>query len=271
MRPFTILINGISISEGGSEQVLIHLARELATLGDHQIHLISDSSHTLPDLPVTIHLLPWLPDSGYSVFNFYARTLPRLARRVQADVLFSMTNILPFSSPCPTALLVQNAGYFSSAYQESLHKSFPGWRNRLIWWFKSELVKLSIRQADVVTVQTRSLADQISRDCHLPDKRKPVVIPHGPGSCSTDEPHALPSGKVKMGYVSKFGVQKNFDTLLNAMPLILQHRPDTELHLTLDTGHEPNRAILNPDRERWSLYFSSEPWTCAPGIHLGSV
>lgn len=58
MKALTILINGISISEGGSEQVMIQLTRELATLGDHQIHLVSDSSYILPDLPVTAHALP---------------------------------------------------------------------------------------------------------------------------------------------------------------------------------------------------------------------
>jgi glycosyltransferase involved in cell wall biosynthesis len=99
----------------------------------------------------------------------------------------------------------------------------------------------------MVTVQTRTLADAMAAQTGLA-RGHIRVIPHGPGWV---EPRSSPvsettrgEGPLRIGYVSKFGIQKNFDVLFRAAKALVDEGLNIRLVLTLDPADASSRAVL---------------------------
>ena len=118
------------------------LARGMAALRpDWHWKVVVNSKVT--DLPHVPHLerlsFPKIDRSGVSVRVWYEDGLPGLLARVGANILFSQTNYLPTRRlPCPSLLLVQNAGHFSSIFDQlTMDRSGPlaqmAWRLKRRW------------------------------------------------------------------------------------------------------------------------------------------
>lgn len=245
-----VLINAISIKEGGSRVVLRELLRRLSVRGDsNQWHVAANvclrGSGEL-DLPgVTAHFFDDAERTPLHIKWWYNITLPKLATDTGADVLFSLTNYLPDARlPCPTLLLVQHAGHFSEIFDRRMRAglSLPG---RMVWRAKRRWVIRSLRQASRVTVQTQALAEAICEQTDI-NRKKIEVIPHGPGlTTPTETPRDFPGPRTwHIGYVSKFGVQKNFGVLIDAAAKLVALGANFRLHLTLDPEVEACRKIL---------------------------
>ena len=93
----------------------------------------------------------------------------------------------------------------------------------------------SVQKADRVIVQTSALAAAIHAQAQVPEERLEVV-PHGPGLVAhAERPHSWPEGKLwRIGYVTKFGVQKDFATALRALRELIARGRAVTLVLTLD-------------------------------------
>ena len=132
---------------------------------------------------------------------------------------------------CPTLLLVQHAGHFSDEFRRLMAAHAGGSFSR--WGFRAtgRWVRRSVKSASRVTVQTESLAEAIRRDVPVPPERI-TVVPHGPGLVEEGTSRQLRNGSRawEIGYVSKFGVQKNFDVVLRAVASLRKRHP---LRLTL--------------------------------------
>lgn len=235
-----VLVNAISIKEGGSRVVLSRLLEAMAARRPD----IAWHAAVHPDvarervLPVAV--TPWtfadIDRSPAHVIYWYEVALPRLVRRLGADILFSQTNYLPRRSvACPTLLLEQHAGHFSAEFGRLMERELAGRLSIAAWRRKTAWVRNSVRTANRVIVQTAALAEAIRGQAGVPAEHIDVVA-HGPGlvSCA-DRPRSFPEGRGwRIGYVSKYGVQKDFATALHALRELLARGRDATLVLTLD-------------------------------------
>ena len=235
-----VLINAISIKEGGSRVVLTRLLRAMAAQRpDVEWHaalhprVVRESP-----LPQTVvpWAFPWVQSSPLHLMYWYEIALPRLIRRLNADILFSQTNYLPRRRlDCPSLLLEQHAGHFSAEFQRLMECELGRWPSIWAWRSKNAWVRSSVHVATRVTVQTAALANAIHVHAKVPHDRIDVV-PHGPGLVShANRPRPSPQGKSwRMGYVTKIGVQKDFTTALRAHRALVAAGRAVTLVLTLD-------------------------------------
>ena len=128
-----VLINAISIKEGGSLVVLRNLLRHLSALDERvQWHVAANArirgmaELSLPR--VTAHFFDASGRSPLHIQWWDNQTLPGLLERVGAELLFSLTNYLPDRTICcPSLLLEQHAGYFSPFFDQRMQATLSPW------------------------------------------------------------------------------------------------------------------------------------------------
>jgi glycosyltransferase involved in cell wall biosynthesis/SAM-dependent methyltransferase len=258
-----VLVNAISIGEGGSLVVLENLLEQLCKSSPGvQWHVaIRDEAIAAPffAMPnVKPWIFPWVTTSPALVQFWYEWTLPRLIRDIGADCLFSQTNYLSRRRlPLKTLLLVQNAGHFSREFERLTLLHAPGPLARWIWKAKTRWVMRSIAKATMVTVQTEALKRQIVAQTATAEERI-AVIPHGCGQVSRGRPRAYPDrGPWRVGYLTHFGVQKNFGVLFRAGRVLAEKGIAVELVITIDP-HIPEYSAVTRE-------------ICESGIDPGAV
>lgn len=244
-----VLINAISIKEGGSLLVLRRLISGLVKFRpDITLHVVVNTKVAgLPEFQrnnIKLWSYSWAEKSVIHLLFCYNVTMPKLASNINAHLFFSMTNYLPSRLKIPTLLLVQHAGHFSPDFARLYLKTYRGIFSKLVWSYKKRWVEKSIKRASLVTVQKITLADDIRRIMQMGNKEI-KVIPHGLGQCSLGHPKKFPrNGKLRIGYITKFGVQKNFGVLFKAVNELLKEGRDIELVLTLDKNIEECKNVL---------------------------
>ncbi len=180
-----VLINAISIKEGGSLVVLTRLLHAMvARRPDIEWHAAVHpgvARESLLPPAVVPWAFPWIERSPLHLVLWYEIALPRLVRRLRADVLFSQTNYLPRRAVgCPSLLLEQHAGHFSEDFRQRMERDLGRRPSIWAWRRKDAWVRHSVRMATRVTVQTAALANEIHLQANVPNDRIDVV-PHGPG------------------------------------------------------------------------------------------
>jgi glycosyltransferase involved in cell wall biosynthesis len=142
-------------------------------------------------------------------------------------------------------LLEQHAGHFSPEFEALTLANSGSIIEKLGWRYKTAWVRRSIRIASALVVQTQALADRIAR---IGLRRDNVfVVPHGPGQVGYGSVRSVavgPNRLWRIGYISKFGVQKDFATLFRAAKILLQ-RHKLALVLTLDPAYGPSADVLH--------------------------
>ena len=247
----TVIINAISVKEGGSLVVLQNLLEGMVHLRPQwQWHVATNSKARarLPDLQnTTLHVIPDHQIVGWKVRLWYETGLPRLVKQVKGDLLFSQTNYLPVCKlPCPSLLLVQHAGHFSAVFKRLIEAQLASLPARIGWRLKGCWVKSSIRRAQGVIVQTTALAQRIAEQTGVPRERL-CVIPHGTGQAALNEHLPQPpvlNKPVRIGYITKYGVQKNFDVLFAAAARLQSLGITLVLVLTLDPNAQESQTVL---------------------------
>ena len=245
-----ILVNAISIKEGGGLVVLTRLLEEMSPLQlDIQWLVVVDSSiRSKINTTKNIQLLSfqWIKNSQAHLFYWYEIYLPALIRRIKIDLVFSQTNFLPFKKlPCPSLLLVHQAGYFSDVFSALQLQQTHYWYETLIWKFRCYWVNTSIKRATRVTAQTQALADAIVKKTKILS-HKIAVVPHGAGLATGKiQPKQFPMTTTiwRIGYITKYGIQKNFDVLFKALQQLKIQGKNCKLILTLDPKHPPFHHI----------------------------
>ncbi len=246
-----VCINAVSIREGGALVVLRELLSRMTAKRPSWVWHVATNEQafrTISDMEgVVYHVYPNAVINGIRVRWWYEFELPRLIKSCRADVLFSQTNYLPIRSlRCPSLLLVQHAGHFSEVFKHLTEQRLDT-LGRLMWRMKGRWVSSSVLRADRVTVQTHALADCIQSATFLPLDRL-IVIPHGTGlAVAHDQRNArLPEAckTIRIGYISKFGVQKNFIVLFRAARILKAMNIDCRIVLTLDPSFAEAREVL---------------------------
>lgn len=245
-----ICINAVSVREGGSLVVLGELLQGMQRLrpGWQWTVVTNERARVaLPELArVTLHVLAERELSGWRLLRWYGLGLPRLLRHSGADLLFSQTNYLPWwRVSCPALLLEQHAGHFSPLFARLLLAQ-AGLLTRLAWFCKGRWVRRSLAVATRITVQSHALRTAIIEDTGIAASSIEVIA-HGCGLKPRDEHAALPprAGEpARIGYITKYGIQKNFGVLLAAMADLRKRGFELRLVLTLDTSEPQVKTLL---------------------------
>jgi glycosyltransferase involved in cell wall biosynthesis len=242
-----VLINAISVKEGGSKVVLNKFLEQFIVLHPQHEWYVATNSVLYRSMPAHPAVKPLIFDyPGKSPFHlryWYEFVLPSIIRKFDIELLFSQTNYLPArKSSCPSLLLVQHAGHFSSLFCSLMEAHLNNPVGRWLWRIKGKWVQNSVRYADHVTVQTQALAKRIVKKARI-QADKITVISHGPGLVEVGSVRSFKEHAVwKIGCITKFGVQKNFSTVFAAIRRI-RDKHQIRLLLSLDEGTAEYAAV----------------------------
>lgn len=238
-----ILINAITVKEGGGIVVLTKLLNKMRTLDKNifWIVLVDTTIHDKIQTDDQIKLLSfsWIRKSALHFLYWHEYLLPKLIEKLKIDCFFSQTNLLPIKKlACSTFLLLHHSGYFSKEFEYLHFKYNTSLLNKVSWFLKKKIIFLSVKKADLITVQTLTLSKEILKQTKI-NKNKLVVIPHGVGIATeyTMQKKYVPKNEWRIGYITKFGVQKNFEVLFQAIQkLAKQNNINFKLALTIHEG-----------------------------------
>lgn len=249
-----VLLNAPSIKEGGARVLLFRLLAAMRELRPDIEWIVAANPLCSPPAflggSVTWVPIPWIDRSPLHVLAWYEHALPAMIRKHGADVVFSHTNFLPRQRlACPSLLLIQQAGYFSPEFDRLMRLSLPSWFARELWRQRALWVRHSAERATVVTVQTQALANRL-KAITTKNRDEIIVIPHGPGlTPNVEKPHFGPNaGEFRIGFITNFGVQKNFATLFQAARILRGAGRRFKIVLTLDEARESNLDLLTSAR-----------------------
>ena len=250
-----VLINAVSIKEGGSQVVLTQLLSAMLEAQPDIEWIVAAHPKCLPvgreDRSVSWLSVPELEGSALRVLRWYELALPAIVKKYRPDVLFSQTNYLPRRPlACATLLLIQHAGHFSAEFDRLTMTSLNTGLARLAWRQKRRWVHRSAEAATLVTVQTAAMAESISTQTARP-RDQIAVIPHGPGlaahRCSPRPERRV--DQFRIGYITKWGVQKNFHTLFEAAQKLRKEGYHFKIVLTLDKNSRKTNEIMAMARD----------------------
>ncbi len=186
-------------------------------------------------------------------FAFEQIKLRDLLRRSGAEVLVSTGNFALRYSPVPQILLSGNSLYVSDDFYRDVRKrgDYALWiETRIKGWF----ARRSVHWADVTIAPSHAFAEDLSRWTG----RTVLAVYHGFDrelftADSTPLPESIqnqlkePAGALKLLFVSHYNYYRNFETLIQALPIMRDRLPGKRIKLFL-TCHLS--SSLNPGSYR---------------------
>ena len=168
--------------------------------------------------------------------------LPRIVRRLGADVLVSAGNFALRRAPVPQILLSGNSLYTSADYRRDLlhRREYGLWMDNGV---RSFLAARSVRWADVTVAPSESFAQDLR---HWTRDNRVVAIHHGFDRevfFAEDAPLPEASQKVltetndclRLLFVSHFNYFRNFETLFRGLNILRAMLPERNPKLLLTT------------------------------------
>jgi glycosyltransferase involved in cell wall biosynthesis len=252
---FHVAVNGwfTGRSATGSGQYIDHLLAHLAQRPDSPriTLLLPDHGREAPPGSPTQGIdlvtcpLPRLPAPLRKLW-WEQVTVPHMARRLAADVLWIPYWASPFWQPCPVVVTIHDL----------IPLLAPAYRTRLIHRLYTALVSFTARRAhSVLTVSHASAAD-ISAHLRIPSQRVHVIY-HGvdtfPGQNQRDatwleavrQKYNLPSRYFL--YLGGFDVRKNVPAVVRAYRRYLERGGDPAIRLVLAGKLPQAHTPLTPD------------------------
>jgi glycosyltransferase involved in cell wall biosynthesis len=219
-HPLRLLINGLHAKSGGGLTYLRNMLPLLAAADGVDLHLcLHDEQAGLSADAldgVTVHRLTF--KSGFWRLPMAEQIhVPKLARRIGADVTFSPANYGPILAP-NTVILLRNA--LGVAFVEKRPLKVAYWALVTIG---TGLSLLTCRRAIAVSEFARRSAGVIPWSRH-----RIVVIPHGVSAAFSAGTGAREDFLLA---VSDLYVQKNFENLIGALARLRGARPDIVLKI----------------------------------------
>jgi len=232
-RAVRVLINAIHAKSGGGLTYLRNVLPLLGRRDDIAVDLViqSDQAEGIGAIPDTcrVHMLPTRGRAATVLWQEQVG-VPLLARRVQADVIFSPANYGPLWGR-PAVILMRNS-LAVGRIEERFSK-------RLYWWALGALSWAAFRRCRAaIAVSRHALAEFLSAFHTTADPRTDVVH-HGLSAAFIPAGAARRSRGLLLA-VSDIYVQKNLGTLIQAVALLAPAHPAIRLEIAgreLDPGH----------------------------------
>ena len=226
VAPVRVLVNGIHANSGGAVTYLNNILPLLAADPDVDVHLCVREGHSMSpaELPdrVTRHVINVSPNL-LSVLIREQIDIPRLARRIGADVVFSPANYGPILAP-GLVILLRNALAVGTLERRP--------RQKVYWLFHYLATIISL----LVCRRSIAVSDYARRMIPFPFSRKALrsaVIPHGVNpifSPRTNDDDEIRTGGYLLA-VSDVYIQKNYQTLISAFAILRQRYPTLRLKI----------------------------------------
>ena len=209
-------------------------------------------------------------------FWFEQQRVPDLIRRSGANVLLSTGNFALWNSPVPQILLSRNALYTSSDFMNDLRRR-GDYRLWLDTQLKRAFAKSSIRRADVAVAPSVAFAEELRRWTGM----NVLAIHHGfDAAALAGKEGRLPpeiqdkladaSSGLRLLFVSHYNYYRNFETLIQALPLLRDQLAPRKvrLFLTCQLRSEANPGSYRADS---AAVLVQELGVSDHVIELGSV
>jgi glycosyltransferase involved in cell wall biosynthesis len=229
----TILLNGLSARGGGVQTYLINLLRFLPEETPADIFVLAPDSLALPTDRENIKRIPvdWPVENPFVRAAWEKIYLPKLLRKVRADVLFCPGGIIGASLPpgCKSVAMFRNMLPFDPLQ----HRNYPLGYMRMRHWILEKVLLKSFLRADLV-IFISEFARKVIEDRASRRITNTVVIPHGISpsfrngqAWNSPRPDwLLPEGYLL--YVSKVDFYKAQLEVVQAYALLKQRRPTRE-------------------------------------------
>jgi glycosyltransferase involved in cell wall biosynthesis len=247
-----ILLNAVAAKMGGAANYIRTLARELASVDQHEFLFFVPEPQAAAIRGIAPHIRAIASNVGEQPFLrrlwFDQVELPRILRRERIDVLFSTANFATFFCPCRQLLLVRNSLYFSSLYRSKMlpHKS---WKTRAEETLRRWLVCRSAMASDVVLTPSQAMLDELRTAVH---PRGFLVNYYGvdPQRFRPTEKEFAKDGCVSLVFTSLYSEHKNVGTLFRGLLELEASGQKCRLITTADPDWEKiDNPIRNSDRQ----------------------
>lgn len=227
-----IVINAVAAKIGGGVTYITNFLRHLNPLArdiEFEVLISPETVGKLGNLPPNIHLITTrIGHAGWARRLWWEQvTLRSFLKEKKADILFSSANFGMIGCPVKQILLIQNALYFSKAFQGSILPRYSP-LIRVPFLLRRWLICQSARSADLVIVPSQATLNDMSRFARIPtgktllDPFGQVVAPSdsGPSEMEVRTFRQTIPGTIRLLYVSYYMAHKNLTTLLRAIPLL---------------------------------------------------
>jgi glycosyltransferase involved in cell wall biosynthesis len=279
-RPLRVLINATPAKMSGLLTYVLNFALSLSRHGTPHTYIFyvpPEHVRRFADMPPNFDVRP-NPASHWFFLGRFAWdqfALRRILKRENVDVLVSI-NFALHASPCPQALWIQNALYFSPLHFRVLRRQ-RAWREYMRMRFRRWLTRAAVRSADMLLFPTEALRREVLKQWPW-IKQPSAAAPYGwklpgfatDGACPDHVLHRLEtmrrSGKV-LHYPSLLNTHKDLPTVLRAFERVLREEPDCWLLLTPDFDVAPMLTPAIRDRVVW---FRTLPYGCVPSLYKAS-
>ncbi|OAN48142.1 hypothetical protein A6A04_05140 [Paramagnetospirillum marisnigri] len=241
VTPPRVLVNAVHSKSGGGLTYLRNVLPLLARDWDVHVAIQADQQADLgpvcAEAGAVLHVLPTWGKLA-TVLVQEQVTVPLLARRIGAQVVFSPANYGPILGP-PTVILLRNA-FEVTDLEARLAK-------RVYWAAVKALTWACFKTCRRAMVVSEHAGRTFLRVFGLADDPRLSVVHHGVGAAF----HPPAEGEARIPQrllaVSDIYVQKNFETLLRAMALLAPDYPHLELDIAgreLDPGYAATLRAL---------------------------
>lgn len=244
-----ILINAITIKEGGGAVVFTRTVNEMIKQDVSHEWIVVVDEKLIDQIHVrkgvSVLTFPWTKKSPLHFLFWNEFFLPRLVKKQKIDCVYSQVNTLPFRKlRCREWVSILHAGYFSAdfialqSHYESRLKQKLGWAVRKKW------VAASIKKAELVTVPTQALGNEIISQLAISKNKVAAILPGVGLAEGHAENKKYQSNRLwRIGYITKYGVQKNFDVLFQAAKALKKQSIPFKIILTLNENHPPFQRV----------------------------
>jgi glycosyltransferase involved in cell wall biosynthesis len=236
-----LFINGLAASAGAGLTYLRNVIPQLARRPDAQATvLLSAELRREFGAFSNISYADASPRGGVvGRFVFEQTKLRELVQRSGSQVLISTGNFALRNSPVPQILLSGNSLYVSEDFYRDVRKrgDYILWTDTLIkGWF----ARRSVHWADITVAPSEAFAGDLGRWTG----KKVICVHHGfDRGLFARDPTPLPdsiqdqlkesANALKLLFVSHYNYYRNFETLLRALPILLDKLPTKKVKLIL--------------------------------------
>jgi glycosyltransferase involved in cell wall biosynthesis len=244
-----LLIDALGASAGGGLTYLRNALSHLAARPAVEISLLAGEA-TSAELPAAsnLQILTGAQErSAFSRFLWEQVEVPKLVRKVGADVLLCAGNFAIWNSPVPQILLSRNSLYTSADFARDLRRR-GDYRLMAETRAKGFLARKSIRRAELTVAPSQAFA----RELTAWSGHEVVALHHGfDRDYFFRDPTPLPApilgklkeseGAARLLFVSHYNYYRNFETLLRGFALLKERPPARKIRLVLTCELSPGK------------------------------
>ncbi|WP_448105370.1 glycosyltransferase [Pedobacter panaciterrae] len=244
-----ILINASNVRFGGGVTLAKNIIKSLQSSGKIDvIYILAPKEVGYEEFESERIKISYVKDSFHHNYlnKFFTNNFvfPRIARKLRVDKVFSLGNVA-FPSKVPHIVLLQNAYFF---YPESEIWNRLGFKELI----KTKLLRaygiFHLRFANVFVTQTEVMKKRLSEQLNINEEKiyvMPNVVSYHSSVSQLSKVNLPEAKEIKLLFLSKFYVHKNFNILLPLAKLIQKEKSNLRIDLSLFVEENSSTRALH--------------------------